>query len=164
MKAIVLFSMLTTCLASSCKKETVEPDKTQMLVAHGWRTTAHTNTVTQDDVPLVKNSYAQYDACYRDNTMTFQNDNQAMCNTGSLHCIPGEPATFSGHWYLTKDESKLISDNLFPMMGLGFLSTGLEEFELVELSKTALKLKTSRFYYQGNVKVTITDEYTLSAL
>ncbi|GAB2859103.1 hypothetical protein GCM10027044_19090 [Hymenobacter ruber] len=157
------------CALSSCKKDASAPDKTKMLVAHPWRTTAHKHIEAQEVIVgapfvTVEDSYARYNACYRDNILTFQNDNQAISNTGSLHCSSAEPASFNNHWYLTKDEGTLLTDGLYPMLGQNYVYGSILEYELVDLTDSTLKLKISSHYSQSSFPVSVTDEYTFSAL
>lgn len=169
MKTVSLFLVAIVGALSSCKKDSSAPDKTKMLVAHPWRITAHKHTEVQESIsgaPLVtvEDTYALYNACYRDNVLTFQNDNQAICNTGSVHCSSAEPASFNNHWYLTKDEGTLLTDGLYPMLGLSYVTSSIIEYELVDLTNSALKLKISYPYSRSSFPINVTDEYTFSAL
>ena len=163
LKTPLLFLVSIACTLSSCKKDAPRPNKPDLLCAHAWRTTAHTITDTRDGITVVENRYAKYDACHRDNIMTFSVDNRNICNMGVARCTPGEAASYNGSWYLTKEGNILLMDNLFPMVEQGS-QFGILDFELVDLTDSAMKLKWGYSYMLGPTTVSITEEYAFSAL
>lgn len=119
---------------SSCHKSdyTAPPakTKTELLTQGTWKFSSATANGTD-----ISNQAPPFDACRKDNIITFTAAGGGNVNEGPTSCSPPEGTTFT--WNFTTNETILhISAVLFP--------GGQNDFTLVSISETALVV--SQFY------------------
>ena len=107
--------------------------------------TAYTTNPAQDidgDGDTETNFFDYLEGCIKDDITTFKTNGTAETNEGATKCDPLDPQTYSVDWVFTNNETKI--------------EVGGEEFNLVELTATSLKIS-----YSYNVAgVTYTDTVT----
>jgi hypothetical protein len=120
---------------SSCNKKNDTPPptpktKTELLTQTSWKFKSATASGTD-----ISNQAPPFDACRKDNIITFTSAGGGNVNEGLTSCSPSEATTFT--WSFTTNETILhISAVLFP--------GGANDFTLVKLTET--ELVVSQFY------------------
>ena len=132
---LLVFFSATAFIFSSCsnKSDTPPPTpktKTELITQSSWRFKSATASGTD-----VSNQAPPFDACRKDNIITFTSIGGGNVNEGLTSCSPSEATTFT--WNFTTNETILhISAVLFP--------GGSNDFTLVKLTET--ELVASQFY------------------
>lgn len=119
---------------SSCNKSDYNPPapktKTELIMQGSWKFKSATASGTD-----ISNQAPPFDACRKDNILTFTSVSAGNVNEGLTSCSPPEATTFT--WSFTNNETVLhISAVLFP--------GGMNDFTLVSLTET--ELVVSQFY------------------
>jgi hypothetical protein len=120
---------------SSCNKSDNPPPptpktKTELISQSSWKFNSAKANGTD-----ISNQAPPFDACRKDNILTFTSTGSGNVNEGLTSCSPSEATNFT--WNFTTNETILhISSVLFP--------GGLNDFTLVSISETALVV--SQFY------------------
>jgi hypothetical protein len=115
MKKLSLIATIAICIYSleSCKKDstggstnnTVTKPKTQLLTANTWRYKAQFFGIANQKLDDFSSTM---DACWWDNTLVFNSNGTFVLNEGADRCT-GEPASYSGSWVLSSDQTKLTT-------------------------------------------------------
>lgn len=134
---LATITALTVSLASCTKSDdktttpaNTAPTKTELLTAKGWKITGATANGVD--------AFANYDACERDNTLTFKTNFTAITDEGATKCDPTDPQTITETWSFASNEAKVI--------------LGGVEATLLTLNSTTLKIELTN----GSEKYTIT--------
>jgi hypothetical protein len=102
--AIVAFSM------GSCKKDKTV---TELLTDSAWKITALSVDPAIDidgNGTLVKDLYAQYETCDKDDLTIFKAGGVLTNDEGALKCDSSNPQTTTGTWLLSADEKTITFD------------------------------------------------------
>lgn len=121
---------LASCTKSDDKTTTPTPTKTELLTAKGWK-------ITEATVNGV-DAFSNFDACERDNILTFKTNFTAITDEGATKCDPNDPQTITETWSFASNETKVILDG--------------EEATLLILNSTTLKIEA----INGADKYTVT--------
>jgi hypothetical protein len=144
--------ILSVAVIAGCKKDdnkNSSTSKTQLLTTGNWKLTSDYLDPGYDvngDGIADHEMINFYDACEKDNTLTFKSDGTVTIDEGPTKCNPTDPQSQSTTWKFVNNESQLDvgpvgSDNVV---------------DLVQLSTTVLKIKET-YTSQG---VTYTETYT----
>jgi hypothetical protein len=126
--------LLTTSLILTnlhCKKDD-NKTKTELLTAGPWYLTAHTSNPAydwNDDGTPETDLYSVYDACEKDDAITYKADGSYETNEGAIKCDPDASQTETGFWSFTNNENKI--------------STNQGQFTIEELTSTQLRMSTT---------------------
>lgn len=143
-----LFLLLCTSLVmsvsfSACKKDKDDPtptkSKTDMLTQSGrkWKITADVTAITAAGATITNDNYAtDYDACDKDDFVTFQASKVLVSDEGATKCVSSSPQTENGTWDFNSDQSKFLITA--PMLGNTTIT-----FDIVEITDATLKIKQS---------------------
>lgn len=133
----------------SCSNKDATPapkTKTELLTQSTWKFNSAKAGGTD-----ISNQAPPFDACRKDNILTFTSTGDGNVNEGPTSCSPPENTSFT--WNFTTNETKLhISAVLFP--------GGSNDFDLVSLTETALVV--SQYYTPPlgpSILVTITFQH-----
>ncbi len=124
---------LTSCGKSDNNTTTpaaTNPTKTELLTAKGWKITGATANGVD--------AFANFDACERDDVLTFKTNFTAITDEGATKCDPTDPQTITETWSFASNETKVILDGV--------------EATLLILNSTTLKIELMN----GADKYTIT--------
>lgn len=113
-------------LLFACSKDNdAEPDgkNTELITSGSWKF----NTATASGV----NISGFFDACQKDNIISFRADGSAILDEGDSKCDPGDPQTLPFGWNFTGAESAIhVSTQLFEGGGTEFALEKLTASEL----------------------------------
>lgn len=146
MKKILLFLFAAAALGACKKNDDNAPrSNTDLLTARNWRLSAETTTtVINNGPPTTADSYANQDACERDNFVKFNADKTVVSDEGPTLCSASDPQTQAGTWKLANNDTQLtISDPTAPGTG--------QAFDVVALSASTLRLHGTVTYSFGGV-------------
>ena len=136
-QSIVLLLIITgTTITLSCKKDKEEATaktKTELLTTGTWKLTSYTSTPAYDwygNGVYATNILAALDPCEADGFDTYKINGIVEINEGAIKCDPMDPQTFTATWAFTDNENKIIYD-------------GFDEYELVELTATTMRLQST---------------------
>ena len=130
----LLITAITTTL--SCDKEKEEPTvktKTELITTGTWKLTSYTSNPAYDwygTGDYATDILAALNPCEADGFDTYKTDGTVEINEGPIKCDPGDPQTFTASWQFTNNESKIMYD-------------GFDEYELVELTETTMRLQST---------------------
>lgn len=158
MKKLSLLFLAALALGS-CKKNdsnSPTPSKTDLLTAKNWRITADKTVNTVGSVSSTDDNYATSPACERDNFIKFNTDKKAVYDEGATKCDTSDPQTASAAWDFNSDATKLTFTD---PSGSGL---SIQE-DILELTATTLRLRTTSSYTAGGITATSTEETTYTA-
>ena len=118
----------------SCEKDKEEPavmTKTELITTGTWKLTAYTSNPAYDwygTGNYATNILNALNPCEADGFDAYKNNGIVEINEGALKCDPADPQTFTASWQFTNNESKIMYD-------------GFDEYELVELTTTTMRLQ-----------------------
>jgi hypothetical protein len=139
---LLLLTLIATFSFTSCKEDEIkpEPTKAEMLVGKNWKMIAQTSTTTTvNQDPAVRDDYANYDNCQKDNIMIFHPDNNFIYDEGGIKCSSSSSQIQDGTWTFANSEAKL-------------LVTGKNinlEADIADLTSEKMILKTKKSYNVG---------------
>ncbi|MCC7400567.1 MAG: lipocalin family protein [Chitinophagaceae bacterium] len=120
---IALSFILFAAVSQSCKKESKQKTKTDLITQAIWKfSTATANGV---DVSLLLQS------CQKDNTLSFQANGNGTIDEGATKCNPGDPQSAPFTWSFQNNETSIHASTVWFTGGSG-------DFTLVSLSETQL--------------------------
>jgi Lipocalin-like domain/Prokaryotic membrane lipoprotein lipid attachment site len=124
----LLFPLLSLLLLAACSKKDQGPTRTELLTSGSWNLTA--SELDDDGNGTYEiDLYASFDACFKDNFVTFQSNGQMVLDEGLTKCDPNDPQTENSTWQLSADGSKLTVDG--------------DTYDILELSNSTLRIKDS---------------------
>ncbi len=136
-KIIVLPLLITAAITTlSCEKDKEEPTvktKTELITTGTWKLVSYTSDPAYDWYGTGDYATDILDAlnpCEADGFDTYKSDGTMEINEGLLKCDPVDPQTFTASWQFTDNESKIMYD-------------GFDEYELVELTATTMRLQST---------------------
>lgn len=134
---------ITLCLLLACNKDNnsnpTPKTKTQLLTQSPWKFKSATANGTD-----VSNQAPPFDACRKDNILTFTSPGGGNVNEGATSCAPPENNSFT--WNFASNETVLhVSQVLFP--------GGTNDFTIVSLTETDLVVS---FPYNFSPSFTVT--------
>ena len=136
-QSIALLLLITGIPATlSCKKDKDEVSvktKKELLTTGSWKLTSYTSTPAYDwygNGVYATNILAALNPCEADGFDTYKTNGTVEINEGAIKCNPGDPQTFTASWQFTNNESKIMYD-------------GFDEYELVELTATIMRLQST---------------------
>lgn len=148
MTLMIMIIAITTTL--SCKKDNEEAPvktKTELLTTGPWKLTSYTSTPAYDwygNGVFATNILAALNPCEADGFDTYKTNGTVEINEGALKCDPADPQTFMASWQFTNNESKIMYD-------------GFDEYELVELTETTMRLQQT--FVENGVSYTHYETY-----
>jgi outer membrane receptor for ferric coprogen and ferric-rhodotorulic acid len=110
LKTLTLLTLCASMALTSCKKDKDDDKKeeTPASVEGTWKMTAQTETTTFGGQSSTENTYADMDACEKDDLTRFNADKTVTSLPGATKCDPSEPASEPyGTWALLNDNTKL---------------------------------------------------------
>jgi hypothetical protein len=149
-QSITLLLVITGITALSCKKEKNEPTvktKTELLTTGTWKLTAYTSTPAYDwygNGVFATDILNALNPCEVDGFDTYRANGVVEINAGPLKCDPTDPQIFTAAWVFTNNETKIMYD-------------GFDEYELVELTATTIKLR--QIFVENGVTYTHNETY-----
>ena len=136
-KVIALPLLITTITTTlSCEKDKDEPavkTKTELLTTGTWKLISYTSNPAYDwygTGDYATDILAALNPCEADGFDTYKTNGTVEINEGAIKCDPADPQTFTASWQFTDNESKIMYD-------------GLDEYELVELTATTMRLQST---------------------
>ena len=132
----LLLMLAGTIISLSCKKSRDEEPaktKTELLTTGTWKLTAYTSDPAYDwygTGVYATDILAALNPCQRDGFDTYKTNGIMEINEGALKCQPSDPQTFTATWAFTDNETKILYD-------------GFDEYILVELTATTMKLRST---------------------
>ncbi len=138
-QSIALLLMITvTTTTLSCKKDKDENNniaktKTELITTGTWKLTAYTSTPAYDwygNGVYATDILDALNPCEADGFDTYKINGILEINEGALKCNSMDPQTFTATWGFTDSETKIIYD-------------GLDEYILVELTETTMRLRST---------------------
>lgn len=147
--ASLLILIAATITAASCKKQvsdSKQKTKTELLTAGSWKKTALTSNPAYDwygDGDYTTDILSVMKVCEANDFETYRSDGTGNVDEGPTRCDQSDPQTWPFTWAFADNETKLVYD-------------GFNEFNLVELTETTLKVSVT---FQEN-GVTYTQEET----
>jgi len=137
------FFIYSSCNKSSDYNPPAPKTKTELLTQGTWK--FKTATANGSDV---SNQAPPFDACRKDNIMTFSVGGGGNVNEGPTSCAPPEGTTFT--WNFATNETVLhVSSQLYP--------NAPNDYTLVSLTETELKIS---FPYNFTPTISVTVEVT----
>ncbi|HJS52959.1 MAG TPA: hypothetical protein VJ765_00405 [Chitinophagaceae bacterium] len=140
MKKIFLQSLILSfagfVIFISCKKDKEDnapKTKTELLTTGTWKLTSYTSTPAYDwygNGVYATDILAALNPCEADGFDTYKINGIVEINEGAIKCDPMDPQTFTATWAFTDNENKIIYD-------------GFDEYELVELTATTMRLQST---------------------
>lgn len=133
LKTFALLGVICTSVVfTSCKKDDDKKEETPAASIEGtWKMTAQTMTVNLGTGDTTMNTYADMEACEKDDLVRFNADKTVTNLAGATKCDPSEPTSESGGtWALSSDQKTLTVTDGSP-----------DVFTVVTLNTTTLKLK-----------------------
>jgi hypothetical protein len=134
----------------SCKKdkdEAAAKTKTELLTTGSWKLNSYTSTPAYDwygNGVYATDILAALNPCEADGFDTYKINGIVEINEGALKCGPTDPQTFTATWGFTDNENKIIYD-------------GFDEYELVELTATTMRLQQT--FVENGVSYTHYETY-----
>ncbi|MBI1221623.1 MAG: hypothetical protein GC180_03380 [Bacteroidetes bacterium] len=144
-----LFALMAAMILSACSKKndtTSTPTKSnkELLLEKAWMvSTATINPAYDFGNGKTTDFLSTWDACDKDDLMTFHSNSTYTGDEGATKCDPGDSQTWTGAWTLSDDQKLLTID--------GDAST------INSISETKMTLSNSQAY--GGVNYTITFTY-----
>jgi hypothetical protein len=144
--------LMITAIATilSCEKSKEEPvvkTKSELITTGTWKLTAYTSNPAYDwygNGVFSTNILAVLNPCEADGFDTYKTNGTVEINEGALKCDPANPQTFTASWQFTNNESKILYD-------------GFDEYELVELTMTTMRLQQT--FVENGVSYTHYETY-----
>lgn len=93
---------------TACKKKNDAKSKTELLTKSAWMVSKFETKVNNS--PFT-DEYPSWDACEKDNKLTFYTNNTATFDEGPLKCNSSDPQSETGPWAFTENETKLTFDS-----------------------------------------------------
>jgi len=150
-QSIALLLMITGITATlSCKKDKDEAtvkSRTELLTTGSWKLTSYTSTPAYDwygNGVYATDILAALNSCEADGFDTYEINGILEINEGALKCDLIDPQTFTATWAFTDSENKIVYD-------------GFDEYELVELTATTMRLQQT--FLEGGVTYTHYETY-----
>lgn len=108
----ILFGLGAICLlaVASCKKDDDNKSRTETLTSGKWQITGSKTTTTVNNTSTVDDDYASWDACEKDNFITFNTNNTYTADEGATKCNSNDPQTDIGNWAFVNSEKSLLID------------------------------------------------------
>ena len=144
----LMVTALSTIL--SCEKNKEEPavkTKSELITTGTWKLTAYTSNPAYDwygNGVFATNILAVLNPCEADGLDTYKPNGTVEINEGALKCDPADPQTSTESWQFTNNESKILYD-------------GFDEYELVELTMTTMRLQQT--FVENGVSYTHYETY-----
>lgn len=151
-KAIMMLSC-GIVLFAACKKDETTPNnngnnnngnnntkgKKELLVDGKWQITALSTTYNDGTGDTTIDSYADWDACMKDDFTTFSADGKGVNDEGATKCDATDPQTDNFTWSLIDNDTKIR-----------IVEAGEDDdtSDIVEITATQIKLKEA-FNSQG---------------
>jgi hypothetical protein len=111
------FLLLSSVLLTNCKKDEKEPEptpapvvltNTQKLTGKNFKMTALTvNPGINIGFAVLTDLYAQFEACDKDDLLTFNTNGTYADDEGGSKCDPADPQTTTGTWVWSTNETVL---------------------------------------------------------
>lgn len=102
------------------------PTKIDFLTTGNWKLTA-VMADEDGDGTYETNSFAEFESCYTDNTLTFKTNGKLQLDEGTSKCAASDPQSMETDWQLTNNETTLVIH--------------LDSWLIQELTATTLKWK-----------------------
>lgn len=123
-------AIILALFVSSCGKDENPPapkTKTELLTQGTWKFKSASAAGTD-----VSNQAPPFNACRKDNILTFTAAGAGTIDEGATKCASGDPQTSPVTWSFLSNETMLrVSVPLFPNTGNDFTLVSLSETELV---------------------------------
>ena len=135
---------------SSCEKDdddNTAKTKTELLTTGSWKRTALISNTAYDwygDGTFATDVLSAMKPCEKDNLDTYRNNGTGDVNEGTTKCAPTDPQTWTFNWAFANNETKIVFD-------------GFDEYILVELTATTLKLRST--FVENGVSYTHDESY-----
>ena len=149
--ASLLILIAATATAVSCKKESVSESKpktkTELLTTASWKKTGLTATPAYDwygDGNYATDILSVLKVCDSDNFDTYKSNGTGDTDEGPARCDQSDPQAWPFVWEFADNETKLVLDYFV-------------EYDLVELTETTLKLRTT--FEENGVTYTVNETY-----
>ena len=147
---LLIITGMTT--AVSCKKDKDPVNniktKTELLTTGTWKLTAYTSSPAYDwygNGVYATDILAALDPCQADGFDTYKTNGIMEINEGAIKCQPTDPQTYTATWAFVDNETKILYD-------------GFDEYVLVELTATTMKLKST--FVENGVSYTHYETFT----
>ena len=147
---LLIITGMTT--AVSCKKDKDPVNniktKTELLTTGTWKLTAYTSSPAYDwygNGVYATDILAALDPCQADGFDTYKTNGIMGINEGAIKCQPTDPQTYTATWAFVDNETKILYD-------------GFDEYVLVELTATTMKLKST--FVENGVSYTHYETFT----
>lgn len=148
---IILLLMITAATVTfSCKKDKEENSaktKTELLTTGTWKLISYTSNPAYDwygNGNFATDIFNALNPCERDGLDTYRTNGIVEINEGALKCNSTDPQTFTLTWAFTNNESKILYD-------------GFDEYELIELTASTMKLR--QIFVENGVTYTHNETY-----
>jgi hypothetical protein len=129
-----LILVLLTTIIFSCEKEK-DLTKTEIITQKPWKLTAKTINPAIDypGIGIISDFFALYNDCSKDDIWVFKSTGSYTMEEGATKCNTTDPTVWDmGTWTFNSDETVLTTaSNIY----------GLSEYDIVELTTAALKLR-----------------------
>ena len=130
---LMIIGITTTLSCKKDKDEAAVKTKTELLATGSWKLTSYTSTPAYDwygTGDYATDILAALNPCEADGFDTYKTNGLVEINEGAIKCDPADPQTFTARWQFTNNESKIMYD-------------GFDEYELVELTATTMRLQST---------------------
>jgi hypothetical protein len=148
---IILLLMITAATVTfSCKKDKEENSaktKTELLTTGTWKLISYTSNPAYDwygNGNFATDIFNALNPCERDGLDTYRTNGIVEINEGALKCNSTDPQTFTLTWAFTNNESKILYD-------------GFDEYELIELTATTMRLR--QIFVENGITYTHNETY-----
>lgn len=124
----LLFPLLSLLFFVACSKKDKDPTRTELLTSGSWTLTG--SELDDDGNGTYEiDLYPFFDACFKDNFITFHSNGVKVDDEGVTKCDPNDPQTENSNWQLNTDGSILTVDG--------------ETYDVLELTQSTLRIKDS---------------------
>lgn len=160
--ALSLGLLLAGCGSSGNSNPTpsVSP-RTQLLAGTKWRITAIIAASSFAGQTITRDAYASVGSCKRDDYLKFETNLTLTQDEGATRCSTSSPQSKQGTWSFNTAETEITTVD--PSIAVGSLGRTVVA-EVLQLTSTALQVRTTNTQTQGGITVISTATTTYAPL